>query len=147
MAFDIYFRPKPGRLGAAPELYSGDILGESATIANSATTTFTIPIPFRKMRAMRGNISQRTIIVVASGAATVQINRKPAGTAIPLFGTVDASTMTAQVAKKFPALSTQKDGDLVFQEGDTAYYTVVTTASVSTQPVGWVVSLEVTAIE
>lgn len=147
MAYDIYFRPKPGRFGAAPELYSGDILGEATTIAGSGTTTYTIPIPFRKVRAFRGSLSQRTIIVVASGAATVQIQRKPSGSAINLFGTLDASTMTAQVAKKFPALATQKDSDLLFQEGDTALYTVVTTAAVNTQPVGWGVSLECTSID
>jgi hypothetical protein len=147
MAYDIYFRPKPGRFGSAPELYSADILGEATTIANSSTTTFSLGLPFRKVRAFRGNISQRAVIVVASGAATVQLQRKPSGSAINLFGTLDASVMTAGVAKKFPQLATQKDGDLLFQEGDTALYTVVTTATVNTQPVGWTVSLECTSID
>lgn len=147
MAYDIYFRPKPGRFGAAPELYSSDVLGEATTIAGTATTTFSIALPFRKVRAVRGSASQRAVIVPASGNAVAQINRKPSGTAIPIFGTVNLNSATAQVSQKFPALSTQKDADLLFQEGDTAFYTVTTSAAVTTQPVGLVVSLEVTSID
>jgi hypothetical protein len=149
MAYDIYFRPKPGRFGAAPEVGATDILGEATTVANSSTTTFTVSIPFRKIRAYRGFASTRTAIVVASGHAISQFIRltgASGGTSINLFGTLNLDTLTTKVNTAFPALSTQKDGDLVFQEGDTCTNTITTTATVNTQPVGQVVAIEFTSI-
>lgn len=141
-----HFAPKPGRFGTIPNTLYGKQL--DAGITASATVNIPIGTGFRKQVIFRAGVSYETA-PVGGAAITGILWKKPVGLAAIAITT--AFTLTAlalqQVAAiggtlAVPLVAGLTDPQLTINEGDYLYFAVTAAGTVTTQPVGLVVTVE-----
>jgi hypothetical protein len=133
-----FFKPKPGRFGVE-------------------CITFTVTPSFGTLAAgtvahMLGGYAGKAIVNSISIAATTfptaatsvvaTLQKKPSGTAVALTSGIDINAKTAQSAVTAGVLGTVSQANRTLNPGETLLLSVVTTGSVTVQPVGVVVTVE-----
>lgn len=135
-----HFQPKPGRYGTMPEVISGKQL--DAGITASATTNISIATPRRKAILARISIHFETV-PIGGAAITGKLRKKPVGSAaIDLTAAFTLTGLTAQLVIDVPLLTTLSELQAIVQEGDYLFFAVTAAGTVTTQPVGMTVSVE-----
>lgn len=140
------FMPKPGRLGAFPDVLNGRC---AATIANSGTTTYNFGGHPARCYINRAVVSAGTVPVSASGTilGVLQKYDASADAAVVLSGNIDLEALTAHEGTAVTLLSTLTDAQRTLDTGDTLRLVVTTTNTVGTANVDLCVNWELLVLE
>lgn len=140
-------KTKAGRFGTVPAFFKGKQL--DAGITASATVKMIIATPYRKAFVERASVVAETL-PIGGAAITATLYKKPVGaTAIALTGAIDlkVATQTALVSGLMALVSTLTDAQRVINEGDILYADLTAAGTVTTQPVGLQIIVEVAVLE
>jgi hypothetical protein len=135
-----HYQPKPGRFGTMPEVISGKQLDAGIT----ASATVNIPIATPRRKAILARISGHYETAPIGGAAiTGKLRKKPLGAAaFDLTAAFVLTGLTVQQVFDIPLLSTLTELQLIVQEQDYLFFAVTAAGTVTTQPIGLTISVE-----
>jgi hypothetical protein len=135
-----HFQPKPGRFGTMPEIQSGKQLDAGITAA--ATVNIPIATARRKAIVARCSIHYETAPVGGS-AITGKLRKKPVGAAaIDLTAAFVLTGLATQQVIDIPILASVTELQGIVQEGDYLFFAVTAAGTVTTQPVGMTIVVE-----
>lgn len=140
-------KTKAGRYGTEVAFVSGQQL--DAGITASATVKMVIASPYRKAYIERASVNAE-VLPIGSLAITATLYKKRAGAAaVALTAAIDlkVATQTALVSGVMALLSTLTDADRLMLEGDTLYADLTAAGTVTTQPVGLHITVELAVLE
>lgn len=143
--YNIFFRPKVGRFGAAPETFD---TGSISSLTASATNRFVLPTPY--FRVFLEKFSAQAYTPPAGGGtfnATINHISNSGANTKALTVALDLATLTAKVKSNLTKASGLVEGDFLLQPSDLLEVDIVVSSTVTTQPVGLAVTASGTAID
>jgi hypothetical protein len=133
-----FFKPKPGRFGV--ECVTLTVKPTFGTLA--AGTVAHMLGGFSKRAIVSGISIAATTFPTAATSVVATLQKKPSGTAVALTAGLDINAKTAATAVTSGVLGTASQANLTVNPGETLLLSVVTTGSVTVQPVDVVVTVE-----
>lgn len=137
-----YFRPRPGRYGTQVEILNKSLV--TGTLA-AGTLTFHIGGIGTNRRAIISNVTISGTTYPTAGtscvATLVKRDVSAAGN-VTLTSNIDVNTKTAETCQTGAFLTTLTDAQKLLDYGDTLKLSLVTTGTVTTQPVDLMVTVE-----
>lgn len=140
-------KAKAGRFGITPAFVHGK--QADAGITASATVVVPVGTPHRKLFVEKAGVLMVTL-PAGSAAITATLQKKPVGTAavaLTAATSLVVATQTAYVVGNAVILSTLTDGQRIINEGDSLYWDLTAAGTVTTQPVGFIGTVEVSILE
>lgn len=138
-----FFRPKPGRFGIMPVAVT--LRPDFGTLA-AGTVVHNLGGYPGTCYINKVSISGGTFPVAATSIEAT-LAKKPSGTAVPLTSAIDINDQTAGAGVQGTFLTTLTDAQRTLNAGETLELSVVTTGSVTTQPVDVIVTIELLVVE
>jgi hypothetical protein len=136
-----HFQPKPGRFGTMPEIQSGKQLDAGIT----AAATVNIPIATARRKAIVARCSIHYETAPVGGAAITGVLNKKAkigGAVTPLTAAFVLTGLATQQVIDIPILASVTELQGIVQEGDYLFFAVTAAGTVTTQPVGMTIVVE-----
>jgi hypothetical protein len=138
-----HFQPKPGRFGVMPEIVSGKQL--DAGITASATVNIPIATARRRSTVARCSVHYETA-PIGGAAITGKLRKKPVGAAaVDLTAAFTLTGLTVQQVFDIPITASELAA--IVNEGDYLFFAVTAAGTVTTQPVGLTVNVELLILE
>jgi hypothetical protein len=138
-----FFQPKPGRFGVMPVAVT--VRPVFGTLA-AGTVVHNLGAYPGVCYINKISIAGGTFPTAATSIAAT-LAKKPSGTAVPLTSGIDINTQTADTAVQGTFLTTLTDAQRTLNPGETLQLSVVTTGSVTVQPVDVIVTIELLVVE
>ena len=141
---DKRFKPKASRFGVEPSIVAGKQL--DAGITASATVNIPIPTPYRKCFIERVAVSYETA-PIGGGAITGILQKRSGGSNTAMNSAFTLTGLTVQTENNITILGTLTDAQRILQEGDYLFFAVTAASTVTTQPVGMTITVELLVLE
>lgn len=133
-----FFKPKPGRFGV--EVVTLTVRPVFGTLAAGTVAHF---LGGYAKRAMVSNVTIAAgTFPTAATSIVATLQKKPSGTAVNLTAGIDINAKTAATGVNAGMLGTASQAALTLNPGETLLLSVVTTGSVTVQPVDLLVTVE-----
>lgn len=135
-----FFQPRPGRFGIQPVVLRAKL--DTGTLA-AGTATFHIGGLPAKAVVSRVIVSALTYPTAATSCVATLVKRDVSASAnVTLTSNIDVNTKTAETVQTGTLVSTLTDAQKLLDSGDTLKVSLVTTGSVTVQPVDLTVTVE-----